>query len=143
MRKAKRPSDLGLTHHDRQRLRRALSHASDARAFRRIQAVLLFAEGWPIEQIAHVTAASLRSVYHWIGWYLRDHEVEILSDLPRPGRPAVAAVLTDARVKRELERDPLRLGYTALNWTAPLLATHLGKRYGCEISADTVRRRMR
>jgi len=143
MRKAKGPSELGLTHHDRRRLRRAMRQASDARAFRRIQAVLLVAEGWPVEQVARVTAASARSVYQWVNWYLREHQVEILFDLPRPGRPAVAAAITDSVIKRELGRDPLRLGYNALDWTAPLLAAHLSRRYACEISADTLRRRMR
>src|SRR3954465_10604402 len=124
MRTAKGPAELGFAHGDRQRLGRALSRVSEARSFRRIQAVLLFAEGWPISQIAHISGSSQRAVYQWIEWYLRDHLVEILFDQPRSGRPRAARVITDARIKRELARDPLRLGYNALDWTAPLLAKH-------------------
>lgn len=143
MRRAKGPSELGFTHHDRRRLRRALKQTHDARAFRRIQAVLLVAEGWPVPEVAHSTSASPRAVYQWLDWYLGEHQVESLFDLPRPGRPPVAEVITHVRIKRELERDPLRLGYNALDWTAPLLATHLSTLYASEISAHTLRRRMR
>ena len=143
MRRALEPSERGFTGHDRQRLRRALKQAVDARSFRRIQAVLLIAEGRPIAEVARITAASVSAAYQWVDWYLLDHQVEILVDLPRSGRPPVAKAITDARIKRELGRDPLKLGYNALDWTAPLLAKHLSTRYACELSADTLRRRMR
>lgn len=94
-------------------------------------------------EAARMTASSQSAVYQWVAWYLRQHRAEILADLPRSGRPPAARAVTDARIKRELARDPLRLGYKALDWTAPLLASHLSARYGAEISADTLRRRMR
>lgn len=143
MRRARGPSELGFTHHDRRRLRRALARAVEARTFRRIQAVLLIAEGWTPTAAAHVTGCSLRAVYDWVGTYLAEHAVEGLVDSPRSGRPPVARAITDARIKKEIQRDPLKLGYNALEWTAPLLATHLSTLYGTQISADTLRRRMR
>jgi len=69
--------------------------------------------------------------------------VEDLQDRPRQGRPAVAEVLTDARITREFKKDPLRLGYSSTDWTVELLARHLRRRYACAISARTLRRRMR
>lgn len=143
MRKAKVPSELGFTQYDRQRLKRALGCCADARSFRRIQAVLLIGEGRPVREVASITASSPRAVYRWVNWYLREHQIDILFDLPRSGRPPVAKAITDARIVRELGRDPLHLGYNALDWTAPLLASHLSTRYGCEISVHTLRRRMR
>jgi len=142
MRKAKSPSELGFTHLDRQRLRRALKQVSDARSFRRIQAVLMFAEGLPIPQIARISGSSERAVYQWIVWYSRDHQVDILYECPRSGRPPVGQRITDARIRREIAKNPDRLGYNSLEWTAPLLARHLSSLYDCPISAATLRRRM-
>jgi transposase len=142
MRNAKSPSELGFTHLDRQRLRRALKQVSDARSFRRIQAVLMFAEGLPIPQIARISGSSERAVYQWVAWYARDHQVEILYERPRSGRPPVARRITDARIRREIVKNPDRLGYNSLEWTAPLLARHLSSLYDCTISAATLRRRM-
>jgi len=84
-------------------------------------------------------------VYEWLGLYLATHRHRPadLTDGPRPGHPPVAAAVTDARIVREYGRDPLRLGYMAAEWTAPLLAGHLGRRYGCAITAYTLRRRMK
>ncbi len=103
----------------------------------------MFAEGAPVEQIARLSGASQRAIYRWIGSFLRNHQVEVLFDSPRSGRPPVATAITDARIERELLKDPDRLGYNSLEWTAPLLAKHLNSLYGTEISATTLRRRMR
>jgi transposase len=105
--------------------------------------VLLVAEGWTPLAAAHVAGCSLRAVYGWLDTYLAEHELEHLVDSPRSGRPPVAPAITDARIKKEIARDPLALGYNALEWTAPLLATHLSALYDTQISADTLRRRMR
>ena len=127
---------------DRQRLGRALKQVADARSFRRIQAVLMFAEGLPIPQIARMSGSSERAVYQWIAWYARDHQVDVLYERPRSGRPVVARRITDARIRREMAKNPDRLGYNSLEWTAPLLARHLNSLYNCTISAATLRRRM-
>ena len=97
MRKAKSPSELGFTHVDRQRLGRALKQVADARSFRRIQAVLMFAEGLPIPQIARMSGSSERAVYQWIAWYARDHQVDVLYERPRSGRPAARFATQRAR----------------------------------------------
>ncbi len=102
MRKPQKPSELGFTYHDQRRLKQALSHSTGARLFRRIQAVLLIADGRPIKEVAEITSSSQRSVYQWIHEYLLEHRVDSLLDLPRSGRPLVAKTLTDGRIKREL-----------------------------------------
>lgn len=143
MRQAKSPTELGFTGHDRRRLTKALRQCREARAYRRIQAVLLIAEGRPVSDVAKITTASVRTVYQWVAWYLREHRVEILNDLPKAGRSRVATAITDERIEKELGRDPLELGYNTTIWTVALLATHLGKRYGCSITERTLRRRMK
>jgi transposase len=143
MRRTRTPTELGLTGHDRNRLAEALRRTRELLTYRRAQAVLGVARGSPIREVASLAATSCRTVYGWVQRYLRRHRVEDLRDAPRPGRPAAAPVLTDARIVREFEKDPLRLGYRSTGWTVDLLARHLSRRYDCAISGRTLRRRMR
>jgi len=75
--------------------------------------------------------------------YLRTHRPDSVHDASRSGRPRVARTITDARMVRELRRDPMRLGDNATGWTVSLLADRLQGRYGCALSARTRRRRLR
>jgi transposase len=143
MRRTRTPKELGFDHHDRRRLTRARAQATEARTFRRIQAVLLVACGWAIAEVARITGVRLGAVYDWVQRYLRSHQAASLEDASRSGRPRSATRITDARIVREFRRDPLRLGYNTTGWTVPLLATHLSEKYGCPISPATLRRRMR
>jgi transposase len=142
MRRARTPHELGFDQYDRQRLARALQRATDLRLFRRVQAVLLVARGWAVAEVARITAATPDAIYHWVRLYLQTHRPDSLGDAPRSGRPRTAGRITDARIVREFRRDPLRLGYNSTGWTVALLAHHLGRKYGCPITARTLRRRM-
>ena len=75
MRTAKGPVELGFTRDDRPRLKKALRDATEARDFRRLQAVLLIAQGRPIAEVAQIACASKRSVYGWLRKYLERHRV--------------------------------------------------------------------
>jgi transposase len=143
MRRARTPDELGFDRYDRQRLTRALARATEIRLFRRVQAVLLVARGFPVAEAARITGTRPDAVYRWLRLYLRTHAPDGLRDAPRSGRPRVAGGVTDARIVREFRRDPLCLGYNTTGWTVALLAEHLGGKYGCPISARTLRRRMR
>src|SRR5256885_1193644 len=109
MRRARTPDELGLDRYDRQRLARALERATDLRYFRRLQAVLLVARGFPVPDVARITDFKPDAVYHWLRLYLRTHQPDCLRDAPRAGRPRAADRITDDRIIRELRRDPLRL----------------------------------
>jgi transposase len=86
---------------------------------------------------------SLRSVYHLVKRYLQSHRVESLQDQSRSGRPPAAPELTTARILRELQRSPLKLGYRTTVWTVETLAARLNERYHCRIAPRTLRRRMK
>jgi transposase len=143
MRKTRTLAELGLTATDRRRLTRAMRRATLARVFRRMQSVLLVAQGRPVPEVAQITGLSPKAVYDCLNRYRKAHRVEVLGDLPRCGRPEGASAITDARIVREFRRDPLRLGYNGTGWTTPLLAAHLSRKYGCPISTWTLRRRLR
>lgn len=128
---------------DARRLARAATTCSDARTFRRLQAVLLVARGWTVADVSDITDLKPWAIYAWVRRFRARRRPEDLIDQPRPGRPSIAASITDARILREFRRDPLRLGYRASTWTAALLARHLTRKYGHPISPVTLRRRMR
>jgi transposase len=143
MRKSLSPSARGFNARDRQRLSKALTEVTEARVFRRIQAVLLVAEGRLPAEVAHLTGLNLQSVYNQLRRYLRSHRVESLFDRPHTGRPLTASNLTEAQILRALRRSPLKLGYRTNVWTVETLAHHLNARYHCAIAPWTLRRRMK
>lgn len=111
--------------------------------YRRIQAVLLVAEGRTLVQAAEVTGLSRPAVYFWLGRYVRSRRVEALQDAPRSGRPPTAACISAEHIFEALNCLPSDWGYSSHIWTVALLAAHLERRYGCSIHPDTLRRRMR
>jgi transposase len=143
LRRAKSASERGFDRHDKRRLTRALQKAAEIRTYRRVQAVLLVAQGRTVPEAARITGTQPWSVYRWVRAYLHTHRPDHLQDASRSGRPPVATPITDARLVREFRRDPMRLGYRATGWTVSLPADHLQQRYGCAISPRTLRRRMR
>ena len=143
MRKAQSPVELGFTGHDRRRLAKALHQAQEAKVYQRIQAVLLIAQGYSVDEVASIVGGRRRAVYYWMHRYLDHHRVDDLWDASRTGRPRMAAQITEARILRELGRDPLKLGYNTTVWTVALLASHLSRRYHSQITPRTLRRRMK
>ncbi len=137
------PAELGFNAWDRRRLSQAAAQAVEARVFRRLQAVLLVAEGHHFDEAAQITGLSRRTVYYLVDRYLHWHQVTVLHDESRSGRPPAALRITRARILRELGRSPLRLGYMTNVWTVELLAHHLSQRYECPITPYTLRRRMK
>jgi transposase len=143
MERAPRATPRGFVPSDKHRLTLALQRTADVRMCRRLQAVLLVAQGWSVPEAAHSTATRRWAVYSWVRRYLRTHRPDALRDAARSGRPQVAPQLTDERIVAELQKDPLDLGYSTTGWTVPLLAAHLRRKYRCPISGATLRRRMR
>jgi transposase len=128
---------------DSAHLSRALKRTKEAKVYQRILALRLLAAGWSVSGAARFIHRSRQTVYHWLHRYGRRHRIADLQAAPRPGRPRQAPVLTEARILRELRRSPLAMGYAALSWTVPLLTWHLQRRYQCQISPWTLRRRMK
>jgi transposase len=143
MKKPTSPSELGFTGHDRNRLYKALNKAEDARLFRRIQAVLLIAQGRSFPETSQICGLSRSSIYNLVKRYLLSHTATSLQDHEHTGRPQVATPITAKRILTQLNRNPLKLGYRTNVWTVELLAQHLSQYYHCAISARTLRRRMK
>lgn len=143
MRKSSKPAERGFDGWDRQRLSKALDRVGPARLFRRVQAVLLVAQGRELIEVTQITGLSRRTIYYLLERYLRSHRVEDLADRPRSGRPVLVPQLTRQRILRELRRSPLKLGYRTNVWTVETLALRLNERYRCSIGFWALRQRMK
>ena len=143
MRKQGVSLELGFTHHDIQRLKKAMKVAADKRYYLRLQAVLGIAQGMAATKICELIGSSLKSIYNYVNCYMRTHQVSSLWDAPRCGRPASASAITNSRIKAALQHNPLKLGYNTTGWTVAVLADYLHKKYQCSISNSTLRRRMK
>jgi transposase len=136
------PRASELTRHDRRRLAKALELETQARVFRRIQAVLFVTEGVSVSEAARRVRADRSAVHRWIDWYLRRRDPSDLADDPRSGRPARAQRIDESAIVDALERDPREQGFLATTWTVPLLATYLSRVTGHTVSQRTLRRRL-
>ena len=126
---------------DRRRLAAALRAARQARVYRRLEALLLVAEGLSVAEAAHRCRVDRSSVHRWLAQYRAEHEATALRDRPRSGRPRRHPRLTPQRLAAALARDPHRCGYQATSWTVPLLAHDLAAK-GIPVSPRTLRRRL-
>jgi transposase len=135
-------SAVHFSGHDRRRLAKAMSSASEPYLFQRAQAVLRVAEGYTMTEAASLAGVDRASVYRWTQRYWAARNPQDLTDAPRSGRPRIAPVLTEKRLARILVRNPRQEGYQATSWTVPLLVTHLRQHYRCSLSEDTLRRRL-
>src|SRR5689334_2677258 len=106
MKKPTDPTELGFTGHDRNRLSKALNKAEDARMFRRIQAVLMVAQGRSYPETSQICGLSRATIYNLVKRYLSTHQISSLEDSVRAGRPRKAAGITDKRILAQLERSP-------------------------------------
>src|SRR5215208_3856763 len=137
----RRPT-AGFTRADRRRLERALAAARLARDYRRLQAVLLVAEGCAPREAARRVRADPTSVRRWVARYRAGRDPSAVADRPRSGRRRAAPDLSRQTVRDAMALDPRALGYRATTWTVPLLASYLAEHAGVAVSARTLRRRL-
>jgi transposase len=142
MRRPDRCHGVRLSGADCKRFAAALEAAREARVYRRVEALLVVAEGQTVAEAARRCHANRSSVHRWLGQYGAGRDVTALADRPRRGRPRQSRRLTPRRLAAVLARDPRRCGYRATSWTVPLLAHYLAAQDGITISARTLRRRL-
>jgi transposase len=110
--------------------------------YRRVEALLLVAEGQTVAEAARRCHVDRSSVHRWLGQYGARRDAAAFADRPRSGRPRQSSRLTPRRLAAVLARDPRHCGYQATSWTVPLLAHDLTVQDGIATSARTLRRRL-
>ena len=132
-----------FTHRDRRRLTSALRRVRDVRHYRRLQAVLLVAEGHSVGATASLLKGSRRWVTKALARYRARRCPQDLAEDKHSGRPPRASGLSAERLATLLQTDPMSFGYAAVGWTAPLLAAHLRRCGEVEtLSARRLRERL-
>jgi len=131
-----------LTAAQRQRLRRELRDAREARVYRRLFAILRIDRGESVAGVARSLGVARRTVHYWVADYSRDHDPAALYDAARSGRPSSWTGPARALLGELLATSPQRRGYRAVNWTVPLLREELLRGTGTRLSDETIRREL-
>ena len=127
---------------DRKRLAAVLAAAREARVYRRLEALLLVAEGHSMAEAARRCRVNRSSGDRRPAEYKAEHEASALLRplVQRAASPSISR-LTPQRLAAALARDPRRCGYQATSWTVPLLAHDLSAK-GIAVSPQKLRRRL-
>src|SRR3954469_19206296 len=86
MRRPNRCHGVRLSGTDRKRLAAALEAAREARVYRRVEALLLVAEGQTVAEAPRRCHADRSSVHRWLGQYGAGRDATALVDRPPCGR---------------------------------------------------------
>jgi transposase len=127
-----------LSEDERAALEAALRTTKRVRDWRRLQAVHLLATGHEASAVAETLGCSASSVYYWADDW-RASGLAGLFEAPHSGRPHRLDAAAEADLQRLLDEDPQAHGYTATEWTVPLLSSELDKA-GRPVSERTLRR---
>ncbi len=127
----------------RERLQRMARSRSNARHARRARALLGLHHGKSVQQVAQETGLSRQAVYNLQKRYLERREQRLhqrVADAQHTGRPPRKQRLVMRVISKLLRRKPRRYGYTAPDWTVPMLHEEVQKSTGVKVSRRTIRR---
>lgn len=119
---------LSLNAKDRQQLK-AMSHrAKDARALRRVLALLWLDQGESVQNVAKRLGVSRQIVYQWVERFEERQDLALearINDGLRPGRPRTVTGVIDPLIAEVLEQKPEDWSYSGREWTSGNLARYL------------------
>jgi transposase len=131
-----------LTPSQRHRLEQQLRETTQAGVFRRTLAVLQAAGGQPIAALARLLRTSRTSLYHWLESYRSRPDPGSLTDHRGGNHPTLWTEELHALLAASLEQHPDDFGYSAVEWTVPLLQEHLARTGGVRPSATSLRQQL-
>src|SRR5438067_823519 len=135
-------SDLPLTPSQRRRLEEQLRATRDAGVFQRTLAILEAAGGRPVAEIARLLRTSRPSVYQWMERFRSATDPGSLVDHRGGNHPTLWTDKLQALLAASLQERPERFGYSAVEWTVPLLQEHLAGCGGVRPSQRSIRRQL-
>jgi transposase len=125
--------DYHLTEEELQIVEAAMKRDPRPGVRQRCTAIRLLHLGYKPEEVAHLQAVSIPTIYSWIKRW-RKGGIEELVTKPRSGRPPKADEAYQQRVAEGVEKDPSELGYQFTVWTIDRLRWHLAQETGVELS---------
>jgi putative transposase len=115
-----------------------LKQTTEARIFRRAQAVREVVQGHRLQTVSdslHFTYSALRK---WV-YRFATQGVQGLLDRPRPGRPPKVTCALAHHLARLVDQDTLQHGSSHSQWSCQELATVLARQTGVQLSRESVR----
>lgn len=130
--------DYHLNEDELSALEAAIRHDKRPEVRQRCTAIRLLHLGHKPQQVAHMQAVSIPTIYGWYNRWQQDG-VEGLATKPRSGRPAKTDEAYRQALEEVLEKEPGELGYDFSVWTIERLRLHLAKATGTALSAGRLR----
>jgi transposase len=119
-------------------LETVLKQTTEARVFRRAQAVREVVAGQHINAVSetfHLTNSALRK---WVQRFAQEGPQGLL-DRPRSGRPRKVTCALEQHLNRLVDQDPLEHGSVSSQWSCRELATVLAQYTGVQLGRESIR----
>jgi putative transposase len=119
-------------------LETVLKQTTEARVFRRAQAVREVVAGHHINAVSatfHLTNSALRK---WVQRFAQEGPQGLL-DRPRSGRPRKVTCALEQHLNRLVDQDPLQHGSVSSQWSCRELATVLAQYTGVQLGRESIR----
>jgi len=119
-------------------LETVLKQTTEARVFRRAQAVRDVVTGQRLQTVSdtlHLTSSALRKWVHRFA----NQGPQGLVDRPRSGRPPKVTCALEHHLNRLVDQDPLEHGSLHSQWSCRELATVFARETGVQLGRESVR----
>lgn len=124
-------------------LQKRIRETMDLRECRRLQAILMVAEGIEISNIASLLGTTVQSIYNWLNRYEKHRHPDSLQERQHTGRLPWKSTSIEHLLEDVLVKKPREYGYRFAVWTAQLIVDHLQRMHDLTVSKATVRRCLR
>lgn len=127
-----------LSDEERKELKDLYEHSSKDRVKKRAHMVLLSDMGYNLKEIARIVMVSPKTAATQVHAY-EEEGIEGLYDEEIPGRPSSLDEEQEEQIDEWLKGSPREEGYNQSNWTMRLLAYHINKEFGIDLSEERVK----
>ena len=120
----------------------AMSESEKLRYLHRLYAMLFVFQGVPCQVVAEAIGENRTTVQRWVKRFVEGGGVSELRDHSRTGRPSKLSGDDLARLRKDLDQNPMMSGYGKgkMRWSPALVSKHLEEHYGITLSVRQCRR---
>ena len=123
---------------ERRRIIHLIHRTKDKEHCRRLNAILLLADGHSVSAVSRLTAAARSSINRWVNWYTL-YGLEGLESEPRGRKPVLPFVQIAGLLRLLVQLSPQELGYQRSRWSTELMALELKRNWQLSLHASTIR----